>query len=78
MNTHALLEDLRSQDVRLSWIKLHDPNTGRWHELRAADCFPWLVEEADRRRKKRTTLRNQRNEKRRSEGKLKEHERATR
>ena len=33
------------------WIEIHDPLTGEWHELRASDCPPTLVETADRRRK---------------------------
>ena len=35
------------------WIALHDPFSGEWFELRAEDCFPSLVEEANRGRKKR-------------------------
>ena len=35
------------------WIALHDPTSGEWFEVRAGDCFPSLVEEANRRRKKR-------------------------
>jgi hypothetical protein len=35
------------------WITLHDPLIGEWVEVRAEDCFPSLVEEANRRRKKR-------------------------
>jgi hypothetical protein len=35
-----------------SWIALHDPLSGEWAEVRAEDCFPSLVEEANRRRKK--------------------------
>ncbi len=35
------------------WIALHDPLSGEWFEVRAEDCFPSLVEEANRRRKKR-------------------------
>jgi hypothetical protein len=34
------------------WIALHDPLSGQWFEVRAEDCFPSLVEEADRRRRK--------------------------
>ena len=34
------------------WIALHDPLSGEWVEVRAGDCFPSLVEEANRRRKK--------------------------
>jgi hypothetical protein len=36
-----------------TWIALHDPLSGDWHELPASTCSPSLVEEADRRRKKR-------------------------
>lgn len=34
------------------WIALHDPLSGEWVEIRAEDCFPSLVEQANRRRKK--------------------------
>ncbi len=34
------------------WIKLHDPTTGEWHEVRAVECLPGVVESANRRRKK--------------------------
>jgi hypothetical protein len=30
------------------WIKLHDPLTGEWHEVRASECLPGVVETADR------------------------------
>jgi hypothetical protein len=109
VNAHALLEDLRSRDVRLDadgerlivdapvgtvteeirtaivdlkpkllklleweqrklqkagrrglivrwseypkWIKLHDPTTGEWHEVRAEKCLPKVVETANKYRK---------------------------
>ena len=35
------------------WIKLHDPLTGEWHEVRASECLPGVVETANGRRKKR-------------------------
>ena len=35
------------------WIALHDPLSGQWVEIRAEDCYPSLVDEANRRRKKR-------------------------
>jgi hypothetical protein len=35
-----------------SWIGLHDPFSGQWVEIRAEDCYPSLVDEANRRRKK--------------------------
>ena len=34
------------------WIALHDPLSGEWVEIRAEDCFPSLVDEANRRRRK--------------------------
>ena len=37
------------------WLALHDPLTGEWHELRASDCLPSLVEEANGRRKEQAT-----------------------
>ena len=36
-----------------NWLALHDPMSGEWVEVRTEDCFPSLVEEANRRRKKR-------------------------
>ena len=35
-----------------NWIALHDPLCGEWVEVRAEDCFPSLVDEANRHRKK--------------------------
>ena len=35
------------------WIALHDPTSGEWHEVRASDCLPSLVEEADRKRRRK-------------------------
>ena len=34
------------------WIKLHDPLTGEWHEVRASECPPGVVEAANQHRKK--------------------------
>lgn len=34
------------------WIKIHDPLTGEWHELRASECPPGVVEAANQHRKK--------------------------
>ena len=34
-----------------SWIKLHDPTTGQWHEVRAEECLPGVVETANKYRK---------------------------
>jgi hypothetical protein len=33
-----------------TWIELHDPTTGEWHELRASECLPGIVAEADKHR----------------------------
>jgi hypothetical protein len=30
------------------WIKLHDPLTGEWHEVKATECLPGVVETANR------------------------------
>jgi hypothetical protein len=35
-----------------NWIALHDPLIGEWVEVRAEECFPSLVDEANRQRKK--------------------------
>ena len=35
-----------------TWIKLHDPTTGDWHEVRAEECLPDVVESANKHRKK--------------------------
>jgi hypothetical protein len=34
------------------WIKLHDPMTGEWHEVKAAECLPGVLETANKYRKK--------------------------
>ena len=31
-----------------AWIELHDPLTGEWHEVRASECLPSIVETANR------------------------------
>ena len=33
-----------------TWIELHDPLTGDWHELKASECLPGFVAEADKHR----------------------------
>jgi hypothetical protein len=50
----------RDQDGRLgcvarwskcpTWIELHDPLTGDWHEVKASECLPGVVAEADNHR----------------------------
>ena len=51
--------DRRGLDICWSeypvWIKLHNPLTGEWHEVRASACLPGVVEAANR---KRTGKRN--------------------
>ena len=34
------------------WIKLHDPTTAEWHEVKASECLPGVVESANKPRKK--------------------------
>ena len=29
------------------WISLHDPTSGEWHEVRASECLPGVVEAAN-------------------------------
>ena len=36
------------------WIKLHNPLTGDWHEVKASECSPGVVGSANRHRKKET------------------------
>lgn len=36
-----------------TWIRLRDPTTGEWHEVKAAECLPGVIETANRYRKKR-------------------------
>ena len=31
------------------WIALHDPTSGEWHEVRASECLPWVVDAANAR-----------------------------
>ena len=35
------------------WIELHDPLTGEWHEVRASECLPGVVETANRKRSRK-------------------------
>jgi hypothetical protein len=34
------------------WIAIHDPTTGEWHEVKASECLPRIVETANTHRKK--------------------------
>src|SRR5919107_959190 len=63
-NKEALIELLDREHVRLKaanrrglvirwseypvWIELHDPLTGEWHDVRASECLPGVVESANR------------------------------
>ena len=40
------------------WIELRDPLTGEWHEVRAAECLPGVVESANRQRNSRAAAKN--------------------
>ncbi len=35
-----------------TWIELHDPLTGDWHEVKASECLPGGVESANQDREK--------------------------
>src|SRR5215212_3530997 len=65
----ALIELLERERIRLgaadrrgliirwseypAWIELHDPLTGEWHEVRASECLPGVVETANRKRSRK-------------------------
>jgi len=73
-NKEALIELLERERVRLAaadrhgliirwseypvWIKLHDPLTGEWHEIKASECLPGVVETANRKRSRRGETKN--------------------
>src|SRR5215204_1369677 len=68
-NKEALIELLEWERIRLGaadrrgliirwseypvWIKLHDPLTGEWHEVRASECLPGVVETAKHKRSRK-------------------------
>jgi TubC N-terminal docking domain len=35
-----------------TWIKPHDPLNGEWHEVKASECLPGVVESANRYRRR--------------------------
>ena len=35
------------------WISLHDPTAGDWHEVKASECLPSVVESAKAHRRRR-------------------------
>jgi hypothetical protein len=49
-------DDGRQFDARLSryqgFISLHDPLEGEWHDFPAKDCYPSIVDLANRKRRK--------------------------
>jgi hypothetical protein len=49
-------DDGRRFDARPSrypgYTSLYDPNTGKWHDFPTRDCYPSIVELANKRRKK--------------------------
>jgi TubC N-terminal docking domain len=68
-NKEALIELLERERIRLKaadrrglvirwseypvWIKLHDPLTGEWHEVKASECLPGVVETANHKRSRK-------------------------
>ena len=73
-NKEALIELLERERIRLGaadrrgliirwseypvWIELHDPLTGEWHEVRASECLPGVVETANRKRSQKAGGKN--------------------
>ena len=65
MNTHEDLAERRRRKLEEAgrrgfvvrwgeypdWMALHDPLSGEWVEVRTEDCFPSLVDEANRRKR---------------------------
>lgn len=57
------LREADPQGLVIEWAKergfiaLHDPTTGEWHEVKASECLPWVVDAANAkaRRRRRTT-----------------------
>jgi hypothetical protein len=53
------LEAADRRGLIIKWAKepghvaLHDPSTGEWHEVAAADCPPWVLEDAKSHRRRR-------------------------
>src|SRR5918993_803423 len=68
-NKEALIELLERERIKLKaadrrglvirwseypiWIGLHDPLTGEWHEVKASECLPGVVETANRKQSRR-------------------------
>ncbi|MDQ3301768.1 MAG: hypothetical protein M3518_00230 [Actinomycetota bacterium] len=53
------LEEADRRGLVIKWAKepsylvLHDPTTGEWHELAASACPPWMLEDARAHRRRR-------------------------
>ena len=74
-NKEALIELLERERIRLGaadrrglvirwseypvWIELHDPLTGEWHEVRASECLPRVVDTANRKRNRKADRKEQ-------------------
>jgi hypothetical protein len=74
-NKESLIELLERERIRLGaadrrglvirwseypvWIELHDPLTGEWHEVRASECLPGVVETANRKRSQKADRKEQ-------------------
>ena len=41
------------------WITLHDPTTGEWHEVKASECLPGVIEAANTSRRGQPRRRGQ-------------------
>jgi tubulysin polyketide synthase-like protein len=68
-NKETLIELLERERIRLGaaarrgliirwseypvWIELHNPLTGEWHEVRASECLPGVVDTANRKRNRK-------------------------
>ncbi len=54
------LEEAGRRGLVIKWaresgyISLHDPTTGEWHEVRASECLPSVVESAKSHRRRRS------------------------
>lgn len=53
------LQEAASRGLVIKWarepgyLSLHDPTTGEWHEVKASECLPSIVESARARRRRR-------------------------
>ncbi|MBX6763931.1 MAG: hypothetical protein IRY88_09670 [Rubrobacteraceae bacterium] len=53
------LEDADRRGLLIKWsrergyVSIHDPTTGEWHEVKASECPPWVLEDAKAHRRRR-------------------------